>query len=145
MDNRTSKLQALKQLLEHREDQAQRRLGQRLQEVEAARSKAEELGGLQREYSERLNAAGGAGVSAANLRLWRRFAASMSDVVEVQGVQVERLRAQLEEAQQAWLGAYSRRKGGELLVEKAERREAARARRSERIESADMAAQRKRR
>lgn len=144
MSKRASKLKALQQLLQHREDLAQRRLGQRRQAVEAACSKAQELDGLQREYHERLSAAGDAGLRASDLRLWRRFTASMGDVVDVQQVQVERLQTQLEEAQQAWLAAHSRRKGGELLEETQQRREAASERRRERVESADAAGRRNR-
>ena len=139
-----SKLQTLIRLLSHREELARRNLAGRRQAVTGASSRQDELTGLQQEYRDRLADAGGAGVSAGELRLWRRFNQSLEDVVAMQASHVERLRRELETAQSACRDALVRRRGGELLEDAEQRRAAELARRQERVASSDRAARRQR-
>lgn len=139
---RNDKLQTLMRLLSHREELARRNLAARREAVDGAAARAEELSGLKREYEERLSAAGGAGVRAGDLQMWRRFNQSLDEVVDVQAFQVERLRQELEQAQQECLTALARRRGGELLSEARERDETIRVRRKERTLAADHAGRR---
>lgn len=140
--DRITKLQTLVRLLSHREALAKRGLARRQDAVNGAQSKADELSGLAQEYRERLNATSGAGVRAGDLQLWRRFNQSLEDVVEMQSLQVERLRRELEQAQSECLAALVRRRGGERLEEAEQRRSADRARRRERIAASDRVAHR---
>lgn len=137
-----SKLQTLMRLLSHREAVAKRQLALRRQAVDGARGRKDQLTGLQQEYRQRLSAASGAGVTAGELQLWRRFNQSLDDVVDVQTLQVERLRHELEQAQNVCLAALVRRRGGERLEQAEQRREAELARRRERLEASDRAARR---
>lgn len=139
-----AKLQTLMRLLSHREAVAKRQLALRRQAMDGACSRKDELTGLQQEYRQRLAAASGTGVTAGELQLWRRFNQSLDDVVDVQALQVERLRHELEQAQSACLGALLRRRGGERLEEAGQRRAAELARRRERVEGSDRAARRNR-
>jgi flagellar export protein FliJ len=139
---RKDKLRALTRLLEHRENLAQQRLVERRRALEAAQSKAQNLLAMQNEYHQRLAEVGRGGLASTDLRLWRRFTASLSEVVEVQSDQQERLHRELEAAQQACAASRARRKGGELLVEAERRAQASRERRVERTESSDRAARR---
>lgn len=142
MAKRDSKLQTLVRLLSHQEELAKRNLAARRQAVAGAAGKRDELAGMQQEYRNRLASAADTGVSAGNLRLWRHFNQSLDDVVDVQGLQVENLRRELEQAQQACRTALVRRRGGERLEAAEQRREAAVERRRERVESSDQAARR---
>jgi flagellar export protein FliJ len=137
-----SKLQTLMRLLSHREAAAKRALVHRRQAMDGASSRKDELDGLQQENRQRLAAAGGVGVSARDLQLWRRFNQSLDEVVDVQGLQVERLRYELEQAQSACMAALVRRRGGERLEEAAQRREAELVRRRERVSASERAARR---
>lgn len=143
MPRERSKLQTLTRLLSHREHLARQAMVQRQQAMDNARAQADELAGMQREYQERLNDASGAGVRASDLQLWRRFTQSLDDVVTVQGLQVEQLRRELEQAQSECLAARVRSKGGELLEEAQQRREDQRERRRERVQGSDLAARRR--
>lgn len=142
MPRNRSKLQTLTRLLSHREQLARQAMAVRQQAAEGARAQADELAGMQHEYQERLNSASGAGVRASDLQLWRRFTQSLEDVVAVQGLQVEQLRRELEQARADCQMARVRSKGGELLEEAEQRREANDLRRQERVEDSDLAARR---
>ncbi|MEQ8861306.1 MAG: flagellar export protein FliJ [Pseudomonadales bacterium] len=142
--DRSEKLQTLVRLLSHREEQAKRRLAQRQQAVSGAQSKSEQLTELQREYRQRLEGSSESGVRASDLQLLRRFNQSLDEVVEVQSLQVDRLRQELEQAQSDCLAALVKRRGGERLEENRQRRENERARRRERVVASDRAAQRNR-
>lgn len=144
MPRNRSKLQTLARLLSHREQLARQAMAARQQAVEGARAQADELAGMQREYQERLTGASSAGVQASDLRLWRRFTQSLEDVVAVQGLQVEQLCRELEQAQADCQAARMRSKGGELLEEAEQRREAHDQRRQERVAGSDLAARRSR-
>lgn len=139
-----AKLQTLMRLLSHREAQARQRLAAHREAVAGAEAQAEELSALAREYESRLAAAGGAGLSAGELRMWRHFNRSLDEVVDVQGVQVERLRAELEQAQSACLAALVKRRGGERLEASEKHRQARLERRRERVQASDRAARRDR-
>ena len=139
-----AKLQTLMRLLSHREAEARRRLAAQREAVAGAEAQAEELSGLAREYESRLEAAGSAGLSAGELRMWRQFNRSLDEVVDVQGVQVERLRAELEQAQSACLAALVKRRGGERLEASERHRQACQERRRERVQASDRAARRDR-
>ncbi len=140
--DRTGKLQTLVRLLSYREALAKRRFAQRQEAVDGAQSKADELGGLAREYRARLSDTGEAGMRAGDLQLWRRFNQSLEEVVEMQSLQVERLRAELEQAQSECLAALVRRRGGERLGENQRRRDDDRSRRRERVATSDRVAHR---
>lgn len=144
MPRNRAKLQTLTRLLSHREQQARQAMAARQQAVEGARAQADELAGMQREYQERLTTTSGAGVRASDLQLWRRFTQSLDDVVAVQGLQVEQLRRELEQAQADCQAARVRSKGGELLEAAEQRREAHDERRQERVAGSDLAARRSR-
>lgn len=142
--SRADKLQTLTRLLSHREAEARQALASRRAAVDGAAAQAEELGTLNREYDERLQASARAGARAADVLLWRQFNQSLCDVADVQGVQVERLEAELVRAQQACFAARARLRGAELLGENAERRQARRERRREERLAAEVAARRRR-
>tara|TARA_Y100001933_G_scaffold229392_1_gene245678 strand:- start:890 stop:1330 length:441 start_codon:yes stop_codon:yes gene_type:complete len=139
-----AKLQTLMRLLSHREAEAKRRLAAHREAVAGAEAQAEQLSGLAREYETRLQTAGSAGLNAGEMRMWRQFNRSLGDVVDVQGVQVERLRAELEQAQSACLAALVKRRGGERLEASERHRQASLERRRERVQASDQAARRDR-
>lgn len=142
MSRTDSKLHSLMRLLHHREALARRQLAARQQAMAGAQAQADQLDGMRREYQERLESAGSAGVRAGDLQMWRRFNHSLDDVMDVQTLQVEKLRQELEQAQAACLAALVKRRGGEKLEAARERDEHILQRRRERTEAADRASRR---
>jgi len=142
MPRTDSKLHSLMRLLNHREALARRQLAARQEAVAGAQAQADQLDGMRREYRQRLESASSTGVRAGDLQLWRRFNQSLDDVVDVQTLQVEKLRQELEQAQAACLAALVKRRGGEKLEAAQEREERVAERRKERTEASEQASRR---
>jgi flagellar export protein FliJ len=129
-------------LLNHREALARRQLAARQEAMAGAQAQADQLDGMRREYRDRLESAGSTGVRAGDLQMWRRFNQSLDDVVDVQTLQVEKLRQELEQAQAACLAALVKRRGGEKLEAARDRDEQVLQRRRERTAASDRASRR---
>ena len=142
MPRTDSKLHSLMRLLNHREALARRQLAARQEAMAGAQAQADQLDGMRREYRDRLESAGSTGVRAGDLQMWRRFNQSLDDVVDVQTLQVEKLRQELEQAQAACLAALVKRRGGEKLEAARDRDEQVLQRRRERTEASDRASRR---
>jgi len=142
MPRTDSKLQSLMRLLNHREALAKRQLAARQQAMAGAQAQADQLDGMRREYQERLESASSTGVRAGDLQMWRRFNQSLDDVVDVQTLQVEKLRQELEQAQAACLAALVKRRGGEKLEAARDREQSVLERRRERTDASDQASRR---
>lgn len=142
MVRRSKKMEPVERLAEMREESALKRLGEALQALEAEEARRDQLEDFLREYRQRIQDAGRAGISGETMRGYIRFTEQLGDLIVAQGEQIRQARLRLDTARSGWQQLHGRRRAVTTLIERFRAREAREADRREQKESDELVSQR---
>lgn len=114
----TSPLPVLIDLSKTNMDQAARELHALIQAREQAGSQLEMLQSYRLDYTERMQQASAAGLSASNYHNFRRFISTLDEAIAQQNRSIQQLEAKLDGQRQNWLGEKRRLNSYETLRER---------------------------
>lgn len=106
----SKRLEPICDLNKRKEEEAAKELAKASQEVAAQKQRLIDLENYRNEYDKQFANAGGAGLTANQVRDYRRFLANLSAVVEQQRTAISNLELLFEEKKRQWLAARSRSK-----------------------------------
>ncbi len=142
MARRSKKMEPVERLAGMREEAALKQLGEALQAVEREESRLAQLEDFQREYRQRMQDAGRAGLSGESMRGYVRFTEQLGELIVTQGEQIRQARGRLDLARANWQHHHGRHKAVTALIERFRAREAREADRREQKDSDELVSQR---
>lgn len=119
-------LQTLLEHSRHRMEAAERLLRAVKRREDSARSRLEDLQGYKSEYQQRLAGSGARGMDIHLLRDFHVFLVKMDAAIQQQAEETDRIHAQWQQAQDAWLALRQKVKAYETLAERHHAQESAR-------------------
>ncbi len=110
------KLDKVALLARSRETAAASALQRQQQELQSSNSRLEQLQTFKSEYEARLQAMSSSGMDARQLADYRRFLAGLNDAIRLQGDEVDRSQARVDESREAFVDRSLRRGNVDELI-----------------------------
>ncbi len=140
---KSQRIQTVVKLARHDEDEAVLALSQARRQVEEQQRRLAELEAYRRDYAQRLDGLGSAGVNIAQLNEYRAFIIRLDAAIGQQGQRLKQCQAELEQASAAWQAARLRHRAVDKYRQRCRDEELRQAAKKEQKESDERAQQRR--